>query len=67
MQDFLNYSISQKIWGRKLIFCMWLDIYRSNKFTQSFQVGVVMHAQNDWKQRVTYISEMKQNLIFARS
>ena len=44
MQDSLNYSISQMIWDMKLNFCIWLDIYRSQKFIQSFLVGVVSHA-----------------------
>ena len=28
-----------------LIFCMWVDIHRSNKLIQKFQMGVARHAQ----------------------
>ena len=31
---------------------MWLGINRSNKFIQSFQVGVVRRVQSDSKQQV---------------
>ena len=41
---------------------MWLWIHRSNKSVQSFQMGVVRHAQNDRKQ-VTYISKMNLSMI----
>ena len=44
MQDSLNYNISQTTWGLNLNFCMWLDIHGSNKFAQTFRVGVVEHA-----------------------
>ena len=44
MQDSLNYNISQMSWNLKFNFRMWLDIHKRNKFTQSFQVGVVRHA-----------------------
>ena len=37
---------------------MWLGIHRSDKFAYLFQVGMGMHAQNDWKQQVSYISKM---------
>ena len=40
MLDSLNYNISQTSWSMKLRFYMWLDIRRSNKFTQ---VGVVRY------------------------
>ena len=43
IQDSLNYIISAT--SCCMNFCMLLDIHRSNKFTQSFQEGVVRH---DW-------------------
>ena len=36
MQYSLIYNISQTSYGIKFNFCKWSDIYRSNKFTQSF-------------------------------
>ena len=44
MQDSLNCSVLQTIWGMKLNFCTWLDVHRSNKLTKPFQVYVVRHA-----------------------
>lgn len=43
MQDSLKYNIPQTSWSMKLKFCILLDIYRSNNFTQSFQMGLVRH------------------------
>ena len=37
-------NISQNRWDVKLKFFMWLDIHRSHKIIQSFQVGVGEHA-----------------------
>ena len=37
----------------KVKFCMWLDIRKSNKFTHSFQVGMIRNAPNDSKKRVS--------------
>ena len=46
IQDSLNSSISEMSYGgMKLNFCMSLDIHRSNKFTQHFQVGVVRYGE----------------------
>ena len=46
---------------------MWLDIHRSLKFIQSFQMDVVRHAQSDSKQWVSSISKMSWDvkLIFC--
>ena len=33
----------------KLVICIWLVIHTSYKFSQSFQVGVVSHAQSNSK------------------
>ena len=41
--------ISRMSWAIKLVFGMWLGVHRSQKFVQSFQVGVVRHPQSDWK------------------
>ena len=41
MQNFLNCNISQTNGIMKMKFCWWLDIHKSNKFTKSFQVGVI--------------------------
>ena len=43
MQDSLKYNISQTSWGMKLKFCILLDIYRNNNFTQSFRMGLVRY------------------------
>ena len=43
IQDCLNYNISQTSWGKKLNFCIRLNIHGSNKFTKTFQVGVARH------------------------
>ena len=41
----LSTTISHKrVEAWSWILCMWLDIHRSNKFTQLFEVGVVRHA-----------------------
>ena len=45
MQFSSNCNISQTNWSVKLNFFVWLDIHRSNKFIQTFQVGVVSHAK----------------------
>ena len=42
----------------KLFFHMYLVILKSCKFIQSFQVGVVRHAQSDSKQQVNYITRL---------
>ena len=44
MQDSLSYNTSQMRRGLLLNFFMLLDIHRSNKFIQSFQMSVVRHA-----------------------
>ena len=49
MWDSLNHSVSQTSSDMKLDFCMWLDMHRSNKFTQSFKwvwSDVPGHAQS---------------------
>ena len=43
MQDSLKYNISQTSWGMKLKFCILLNIYRNNNFTQSFRMGLVRY------------------------
>ena len=42
----------------KLIFYMKLGIQKNDKFIQSFQVGLIKHAQSDSKQRISDISRM---------
>ena len=46
----------------KIVFCMWWEINRSNKFVQSFQVGVVRRVKRDSKQQV----RMKQGMKLIR-
>ena len=50
----------------KLVFCMWQRINRSSNFFQSFQVGMVRHAQSDLKQQVRMnigVKLIRKNLL----
>ena len=46
---------------------MWLGIHSSYIFIQSFQVGVVRHAQSNSKQEISYMSRLSlgMKLIFC--
>ena len=46
---------------------MWLGIHISYKLIQWSQKGVVKHAQNEWKQQISYITKIDLgiNLIFC--
>ena len=63
--DSLNCNISQTSGGMKFYFRMWLDILRSNKYTTSFQVGVVRYVWScpKWCQIVIQLDLKKEWVI----
>ena len=65
IQVSLNCNISQTKWVMKVNSFTWLEIYRSNKYSWSLQVGVVRHAWT-WSKWWKIVSQLylKNNLSY---
>ena len=46
IQDSLNCKISETSWGMKLTFCSWISTHRNNRYSWTFQIGVLRHAKS---------------------
>ena len=61
IQDSLNCNMSETSWGMKLTFCSWISTHRNNRYSRTFQIGVLRKGwacQKRWQILSGFISSI---------